>query len=162
MVGSDVAKATGAVLLQNLIGEYFRELDTTGGVNAFQFFSEDGSLDVGHMSLHGHEEMKEFYAKLVAQSKAHSESGERTTRHIYTNLIIDFQSDDAATMAFIAINFSADRPAPVAGSISPTVIADIRCDCRRNGEGEWRIFSLSGSPAFIGGDSFQEKVLMGQ
>lgn len=162
MVGSDVASANSVMLLNNLIAKYLRELDLNGGINSFQFFFEDGSLNVGEMSLHGHDEMKMFYKRLAEQSREQTQAGGRTTRHIYTNLIIDFHSQDAASLSFISMNFSADKAAPVSGDILPTIISDIQCECRWYGEKEWRIFSLSGTPVFIGGDSFQESILMGQ
>lgn len=98
-------RASDALDLQQLLSEYCFELDLTGGLQAHRFFTADGRLEVGKMSLKGHEAMKVFYQDLVDQAK--TSGTERTTRHLWSNLRISFEDENRAFVDFIMQNFSA-------------------------------------------------------
>lgn len=153
-------RASDALDLQQLISEYCFELDLTGGLDSYRFFTADGLLDVGKMSLRGHDEMKAFYKNLVEQAKAADPSGARTTRHVFTNLRIDFDDADHATVDFIVMNFSSAGAPPVFDATTPTVVSDARCKCRRESDGAWRIVEFTGAPIFVGNDPLQNKALV--
>lgn len=152
-------RASDALGLQQLIADYCYELDLTGGIDSYRFFTEDGFLEVGTMSFRGHEEMKAFYKGFMEQVRASESTGKRTTRHVFTNLRIGFEGRDEAVVDFIVMNFSSGGSPPILGATAPTVISDARCKCRRGTDGEWLIAEFTGAPIFIGDDPLQQKVL---
>ena len=153
-------RASDGLALQQLISEYCYELDLTGGLDSYRFFTSDGFLDVGKMKIKGHDAMKAFYKDLVEQAKAADPSGVRTTRHVFTNLRIAFEDTDQATVDFIVLNFSSAGAPPVFDATTPTVVSDARCKCRRESDGAWRIVEFTGAPIFVGNDPLQNKALV--
>lgn len=154
------SRASDALELQQLISEYCFELDLTGGLDSYRFFTADGRLEVGKMSFQGHDAMKVFYEDLVERAKAADPSGARTTRHVFTNLRIAFEDADRAVVDFIVLNFSSAGKPPIFGATTPTVVSDARCKCRREGDGAWRIAEFTGAPIFVGNDPLQNKALV--
>ena len=160
MAKFDSKSAIAALELQQLVSEYFLELDTTYGMNSHEFYTEDGVIDIGKMSFRGHDQIRKFYESLAELVKTQEAAGIRTTRHVYTNLRITFDGDDRAIVDFIAMNFSRAGTPPLSGATTPSVVSDARLRCRRDGDGQWRIAELSGAPVFIGDDPVQNKVLV--
>lgn len=152
----DDSNAVHVLALQQLVGDYFWELDTTFGLNSPDFFTEDGVVDIGNMSFHGHAEMRAFYAGLLEEV-----DGPRTTRHAYTNLRIAFEGDDRASVDLLAFEFSAAGSPPLLGASTPTIVSDARLRCRRQGRFDWRIAELSGRPIFAGNDPVLNRLLIG-
>lgn len=159
MAGFNGQRAPDALALQQLIADYCYELDLTGGINAFQFFTEDGRLEVGTMAFTGHEEMKAFYQDFLEQVRESETTGERTTRHVFSNLRIDFTTTDHAVADFIVMNFSSGGTPPIQGATSATIISDVRCKCQRTSDGDWLIAEFTGAPIFLGDDPLQQKAL---
>jgi hypothetical protein len=149
------------VALQQLVAEYFAELDTTFGVNSPQFFTEDGVVDIGHMSFQGHAAMREFYEELARQVATQDPTGMRTTRHAYTNFRVSFESDASAIVDLLVIEFSGSGPPPLLDASAPTIVSDARLRCRLESDGRWRIFELTGRPVFAGNDPVLNRLLVG-
>lgn len=151
-------RAADALDLQQLVAEYCFELDLTGGLDSYRFFTADGRLEVGKMAFQGHDAMKAFYRDLVAQATAGGAA--RTTRHLFGNLRIAFDGADRATLDFIMQNFSSAGAPPVFGATTPTIVSDCRFQCRREDDGGWRIAEFTGAPIFVGDDPLQNKTLV--
>lgn len=155
------ARAIAALNLQQLIAEYCAEFDATAGLESAPFFTEDCVLEVGSMAFTGHTAMRKFYEDLAEQVRQTCPDGARTTRHVFTNLRIAFESDDAATVDFTILNFSAAGKPPLFNATVPTVVSDVTCRCQRGGDGRWRIAHFGGAPIFLGDDPVQNKALVG-
>lgn len=151
-------RAADALEMQQLVAEYCFELDMTGGLDTWRYFTADGRLEVGKLAFQGHDAMKAFYRDIVAQTTG--EGSARTTRHVFNNLRIDFESDGTATVDFIMQNFSAAGTPPVFGATTPTIVSDCRLHCRREVDGRWRIAEFTGAPIFIGDDPVQNSTLV--
>ena len=152
-------QASDVIALQQLISEYCYELDLTGGINAFRFFTDDGCLKVGTMAFSGHDEMKSFYQGFLEQVAESEPTGKRTTRHIFTNVRIDFEGAENAVVNFIVMNFSSGGVPPIQGATSPTIVSDVQCRCKKNNESVWLIAEFTGDPIFLGDDPLQQKAL---
>jgi hypothetical protein len=150
----DSERAVHVLALQQLVAEYFAELDTTFGVNSPQFYTEDGVVAIGNMAFEGHEAMRTFYAQLAEQN------GQRTTRHCFTNLRVRFNGDASATVEVIVIEFSRPGLPPLLDAADPTIVSDARLRCRLEGDGRWRICELTGQPLFAGNDPVLRKLLL--
>jgi hypothetical protein len=160
MPGLDYDTAIAMLELQQLIAAYFRELDTTQGLNSHAFFTEDGIVDIGNMSFRGHGEMRAFYEGLIDQVRASDPTGMRITRHAFTNLHIAFDALDQARAELLVIEFSASGTPPLLGAATPTIVTDTRLRFRRADCGEWKIFELSGQPIFAGDDPVLNSLLV--
>ena len=151
-------RASDALDLQQLVSEYCFELDLTGGLDSWRFFTAEGRLEVGQMAFQGHEAMKAFYRDLVDSTAS---EGARTTRHLFGNVRVAFAGDDDATVDFIMQNFSSAGAPPIFGATTPTIVSDCKLQCRRESDGAWRIAAFTGAPIFIGDDPLQKKTLVG-
>lgn len=160
MSGLDQDCAIAILELQQLIAAYFRELDTTQGLNSHAFFTEDGIVDIGNMSFRGHGEMRSFYEGLIDHVRASDPAGVRTTRHAFTNLHIAFDTRDQARAELLVIEFSASGMPPLLRAATPTIVTDTRLRFRRSEGGEWKISQLSGQPIFAGDDPVLNALLV--
>lgn len=154
----DAARALDILALHQLVAEYCYELDLTGGLASYRFFTADGVLDFGKMRISGHDEMKAFYADLVGRATADPQG--RTTRHVFNNLRVSFEEDDRATVDFVMLNFSSAGRPPVFGGTVPTIVSDSRFVCRREADGAWRVEKFTGAPVFVGDDPLQNATLL--
>ena len=144
--------------LQQLVSNYWNELDSNAARNITDFYAEDCRFSAGtiHDST-GRAGVRKFYderAHLVRDEKG----GIRTTRHTSTNLRISLHEADRATLDFVLINYSGAGAPPIGGFEGPTMVSDVRMECRREGR-EWRIVSFRGTPIFVGDEPFTQKVL---
>lgn len=151
-------RAADALDLQQLVADYCYELDLTGGLDSWRFFTADGRMEVGKLTFQGHEAMKTFYQGLVDHATLGGAT--RTTRHLASNLRIAFDGEDAATIDLVMQNFSSAGAPPVFGATTPTIVSDCRLRCRREADGLWRIAEFTGAPIFIGDDPLQNSALV--
>ena len=124
----DEYRSADAILnLQQLVADYWNELDYRGGGKMHSFYTDDCSFVAGeHYSLAGSEGVKSFYdnrAALVASEFG----GTRTTRHTYTNLSISLPAPDQAELSMVCINYSGAGAPPLMLSLGrPTVTVALR------------------------------------
>lgn len=155
-------RAVSMLELQQLVADYFWDLDEHGGVNCARFFTEDCTVGIGAMVFNGSAALTDFYEGLIRHVRESDPMGQRTTRHAFTNFRCAFDSDDRATVDILAMNYSASGAPPLADATTPTVVSDARFVCTRDGEGGWRIADFTGGVVFLGNDPVQNKVLMGE
>jgi ketosteroid isomerase-like protein len=156
----NLAEIAARLELQQLVTDYWRELDHNGARNITDFYAEDCTFVAGvNYSLSGRAGVRQFYdarAELVQGEK----DGVRTTRHTYTNLSIRLESEDKARVELVTINYSGGGHPPVTDFTGPTMVADVALDCRREPDGAWRIVRFAGAPLFVGAEPFTRKVVM--
>ena len=157
----DTESAVSALELQQLVVDWCHDIDTNGGAGASAYFSEDCVGDSGVISFKGHAGLKKYYADRLAVIRATPE-GIRTSRHGFSNLRISFENKDRATLNFLIFTFAANGPPPIADATVPVAVSDSRFECRREGDGHWRVFEFVGRPIFLGGDDFAKKALTGK
>ena len=94
-------------------------------------------------------------------AEKYQKDGERTGRHIFTNVRVVFDAADAdrATIHFTNTNFAGEGPAPVQGLGSPSAIADGVMECRRELDGHWLFTLFAPKQALIGEDDFMKLML---
>jgi hypothetical protein len=151
--------ALDAFELQQLVTAWCRELDDNHGLNATRFFTEDCVVDAGHISYKGHEAMQAFYRGVAEFARATPERGARTTRHTYTSLGISFGGDERATVTFLSFTYSGYGETPVVGATTPNTISDVRFECRRDAQQEWRIAEFYAVPVFLGDDPYLNRLM---
>jgi hypothetical protein len=147
-----------AMELQQLVSEYWDELDSNQARNVTNFYTEDCTFTAGqNYAAQGRAGVRKFYderAKIVAQEK----DGQRTTRHTFTNFRASFADADRARVDFVMINYSGAGTAPIVFS-GPSMVSDVAFECRRDAQGAWKIAAFIGAPMFVTNEPFAEKFL---
>jgi hypothetical protein len=155
----DAEAARDAQEIQQLVTEWCRELDDNHGLDATRFFTEECTVEAGPISYKGHEAMRAFYRGVADFARATPERGTRTTRHTYTNFGVSFPERGRARVTFLSFTYSGYGALPVNGATAPNTISDVRYECRRERDGEWRIAEFYAVPIFTGDDPYLNKLL---
>jgi hypothetical protein len=149
-----------ALELQQLVADWCDELDTNHGSQVTQYFTEDCRVRAGSIQYDGHEGMKDFYRRTIeASKKAYAETG-RESRHVFTNLRIRFDGPDKATLEFLNIMFSSPGRPPIFDATVPNIVTDVRFECRRDANKDWKVAEFYGNPIFVGNDPFLKKAML--
>ena len=155
----DLESVSATLELQQLISDYWHELDSNGARNVTDYYTEDCSFIAGAaFNLKGRAGVRQFYddrAKHVATEK----DGIRNTRHLAANVRISLTGRNSAIVEFVMVNYSGAGAPPVKDFTGPSMVSDVYWDCRREADGKWRLVTFRGEPQFIGGENFIGKVL---
>lgn len=146
--------------LQQMLYDFAYELDH-GAKDVGRFYAEDGAFRTGGINIEGRAALQGFYDKRNENVKKYQKGGERTGRHIFTNVRVVFDEADAAkaTIHFTNMNFAGEGPAPVQGLGSPSAIADGVMECSRGSDGHWLFTLFAPKQALIGEDDFMKLML---
>jgi hypothetical protein len=158
----DLETAVAAIELQQLVVDYWQEIDLNGGRHAAEFFITDCVAEVGLVSFKGHTGVKKYYADRLESIRVQQNDGIRTTRHTFLNLRIVFENNSHATLSFLIMTFAGSGKPPVMDGTAPVAVSDARFECRCEADGQWRIAGFYGAPVFIGGEDFAKKALLGR
>jgi hypothetical protein len=146
--------------LQQMLYDFAYEIDQ-GAKDVGRFYAEDGAFRTGGVSAEGPAGVQAFYDNRNVAVKQHQKDGQRTGRHVFTNVRVVFDEADAnkATMFFTNLNWAGEGPAPVQGLGSPSAIADGVMECRRGADGHWLFTLFAPKQALIGEDDFMKLML---
>jgi cell fate (sporulation/competence/biofilm development) regulator YlbF (YheA/YmcA/DUF963 family) len=146
--------------LQQMLYDFAYELDH-GAKDVGRFYAEEAAFRTGGINVEGRPAIQAFYDTRNENVKKYQKGGERTGRHIFTNVRVVFDEVDAdkATIHFTNMNFAGEGPAPVQGLGSPSAIADGLMECRRQPDGHWLFTLFAPKQALIGEDDFMKLML---
>jgi hypothetical protein len=146
--------------LQQMLYDFAYEIDH-GAKDVGRFYAENGAFRTGGVNVEGRAGVHAFYDNRNAAVKQHQKGGERTGRHVFTNVRVVFDEGDPdfATLYFTNINYAGEGPAPVQGLGSPSAIADGLMECRRQPDGHWLFTLFAPKQALIGEDDFMKLML---
>ncbi|MCP5144478.1 MAG: nuclear transport factor 2 family protein [Gammaproteobacteria bacterium] len=136
---NDEAGPADLAAIERLNADFRYYLDC-GDADAFSaLFTEDAYYSNGAREARGREAIAAF---IIARSAA----GPRTTRHLYSGLRVDFQSQDCAgaTSVWLSFAFNGEPPALMA---EPFLVADME-DVYRRVAGQWLIAERRITPVF--------------
>lgn len=148
--------------LEQMLYDFAYEIDMNGAQDVGRFYTEDGAFRTGGVNIQGRAALQGFYNNRNAAVKQHQKGGERTGRHVFTNVRVVFDEGDAAkaTLTFVNINYAGEGPAPVnVGQMSPSAIADGLFECARQADGHWLFTLFAPKQALIGEDDFMKLML---
>ncbi len=155
-------QAAIAVELEQMVVDYWREVDFNGGANAADFFTEDAVAELGAIAFTGHAGVRQWYAERQARILEEQADGVRTSRHSFQNLHIDIESSERAVLSFLIVTYAGGGVPPLLGPTAPVAVSDASFACRREAGGQWRIHRFTGAPVFIGEEDFARKALTGE
>ena len=133
-----------ASALTELETEYWYDVDHNWGRLAHEFYAADGVFAIGEKRMTGKAEIRGFYSWREGR-------GERTARHVISNVRVRCTDATHATFKCIMSLYAADG-APVLESRPAIMIADIVSQCVLN-DGIWRFSSHELKPLFMGGEA---------
>jgi ketosteroid isomerase-like protein len=159
-VGSvDQDNLLAVVQLQQMVADYWHELDGREARNITDFYAEDCTFRAGaNYHYTGRAGVRKFYddrAVFVRDEK----DGARTTRHTFVNLRVTVEDANNASLDFVLVNYSGGGNPPITGFEGPTMVSDVSWVCRRDAGGAWRITHFRGVPQFVSDEPFSVKVL---
>lgn len=130
-------QAADVLAIKQAIYEWGDELDINNGLTMRErgCLSEDVRYFVGGEWREGLASVEEFYKGRAEAQMAGP--GMMTMRHIITSLRVSFESPDHAKIGYLLVFFAAlnnfDK------YCDPLAVADVKMECRRGADGEWRI-----------------------
>ena len=141
MRNGDDAALWGA--LNQLMADYWADVDENGGRTADEFYLPDAVYAIGNNRFEGRDKIEAFYAR-----RRHSGI---LTRHLLGNLRT--LGDDApyARLAGLMSLYRADGRSPFQGARPPAMIADFEARCVL-ADGRWLLHSHLLRPFIIGSD----------
>jgi ketosteroid isomerase-like protein len=140
------------VAIESLIAEFAWLIDHNQTEKVADLFTEDGwyGREGGARSV-GRDAIRKSYAGRAAR-------GERTARHIFTNLRLTVQSADEAEGVCILLLFAADGPPP--HPAEPMLVQDYRDSYRKVG-GRW-LFASRETKALFEAKTFERVLDLGK
>ena len=133
--------------VQQLINEWAYELDVHNGLEISKLVTEDCIYSVRGTSLQGRAAIEEFYQERLKALSAQP-TGVPTQRHTLSNLRVGFRSANDVSITFTLVFFTTAGMASGVNHADPAAVADVRMDCRRGGDEEWRISKFDSNQSF--------------
>jgi hypothetical protein len=130
--------------LNQLIANYWADVDHNDGRQAHEFYLPDGLYAIGNNRFEGREKIEAFYTR--------RRSGTVRTRHVISNLRILGEGGPQAGMVGIMALYRADGRSPFQGARPPAMIADFEAQCARVDDRPWRFRSHILRPFIVGSD----------
>lgn len=116
--------------LEDLNAAFTHHLDHGDIPALVALFTSDALYTNGPRESRGHAAIEELFRQRVAK-------GPRTSRHIYSGLRFEIQSEREATGTSVCLSFAADGLPPL--PIKPFLVGDFVDRYRREPDGRWRI-----------------------
>jgi ketosteroid isomerase-like protein len=133
--------------VQELINAWANELDVNNGLHISHLVTESCIYILGGNPHYGRAAVEKFYQERFTRLSAQPE-GVPTQRHILSNLRVTFGSDTEASITFSLIYFTTAAMASGLNHADPAAVADVRMECRRDGDGNWRIARFDSNQTF--------------
>jgi len=129
--------------IQELVNEFARRVDHDAAVDNELLFTADAYFEYDGRSNCGRADIRAAYDMRRAR-------GERTARHVFSNLTVYRDTDDLLRGRSIMLLFGADGPAPI-GFASPIVVADVE-DVYERVDSAWLFARRVITPIFVEAD----------
>src|SRR5262245_46814244 len=130
--------------LNELLANYWAEVDVNGGTEAHEFYLPEGVYVIGNNRFEGKEQIKAFYAR--------RRYGSVVTRHLLCNLRAFRDAEGHGRMLGLMSLYRADGKSPFQGARPPAMIADFETQCVLDDSRGWRFQSHLVRPFIVGND----------
>jgi len=143
---ADQAAAIAAI--QQVINEWGNELDQNSGLKMVEanVLTNDVQYFVGGEWRDGLPATAQFYKDRWDRLTA--AGGAPVMRHLHNNYRISFVSEEHAAVAFLLLFFAKVGEPPFVGYCDPLAVADVRMECRREADGDWKISRFDSGQIF--------------
>jgi len=141
-------QAADVLAVKQAVYEWGDELDIHNGLSmrAADCLTQDVRYNVGGQWREGLEAVEAFYSGRAEAMR--SGAGLMTMRHIITSLRVSFDDADHAKVGYLLVFFAALGDGPFDTYCDPLAVADVKMECRRDADGEWRISMFDSGQIF--------------
>ncbi len=133
--------------VQQLINDWAYELDVNNGLQISGLVTEDCTYIVGGATREGRANVEKFYQERMVRLSAQPGSVP-TQRHTLSNLRVSFRSATDMSITFTLVYFTTAGMKSGLNHADPAAVADVRMNCRRDKDGEWRISMFDSNQTF--------------
>lgn len=141
-------QAADVLAIKQVIYEWGDELDLHNGesMTARGCLADDVRYFVGGEWREGIAAVQAFYnGRIAAQRDA---GAIMVMRHIISSLRVNFTSEDHAEVGYLLVFFAKAGEPPFDGYCDPLAVADVKMECTRGADGEWRISLFNSGQIF--------------
>lgn len=139
-------QAADVLAIKQVIYEWGDELDINNGLNilARDILADDVRYFVNGEWREGKAAVGQFYEGRREQL------GDKAPvmRHIITSLRVSFDSADHAKIGYLLVFFAKAGTPPFTDYCDPLAVADVKMECTRAADGEWRISMFDSGQIF--------------
>lgn len=141
-------QAADVLAIKQVIYDWGDELDINNGLSMRKAdcLAEDVQYNVGGEWRDGLAAVEAFYKGRAEAMKAGA--GLMTMRHIITSLRVSFDDENNAKVGYLLVFFAALGDGPFDKYCDPLAVADVKMECRRDGDAEWRITRFDSGQIF--------------
>jgi len=141
-------QAADVLAIKQVIYEWGDELDVNDGLKleGANVLTADCRYNVGGEWREGLAAAATFYRERKARLEA--AGAVPVMRHQLMGLRVSFDGADKAKVGFQLLFFAKPGTPPIAGYCDPLAVADVRMECRREADGEWRISLFDSGQVF--------------
>jgi ketosteroid isomerase-like protein len=141
-------QAVTVVAIQQLINDWGFELDIHNGASIANLVTEDCTYMGRGVPLLGRAAVVKFYKDRLEQLGA-TPAGVPIHRHTLSNLRVKFgTAPDTVSITFSLVYYTTAGMASGTNHADPAAVADVRMNCRRDADGEWRILMFDSNQSF--------------
>ena len=143
-----VEQSAAVAAIHQVIHEWGNELDINSGLEIAKggIVTDDVSYFVGGEWREGLAATAQFYQDRMARLLG--AGGAPVMRHIISNLRISFSSANEAKADYLLLFFAKTGQPPFVGYCDPLAVADVRMECRRDADGDWKISRFDSGQIF--------------
>ncbi|VWX46987.1 nuclear transport factor 2 family protein [Novosphingobium sp. 9U] len=130
-------QAADVLAIKQVIYEWGDELDINNGLKILDagVLADDVRYFVGGEWREGKQAVAQFYQG----RKATLGDNAPVMRHIISSLRVSLDSADHAKVGYLLVFFAKAGTPPFEGYCDPLAVADVKMECTRGADGEWRI-----------------------
>lgn len=133
--------------VQQLINDWAQELDINNGLKIADLVTEDCHYTVRGAPRLGRAAIEQFYQERLQQLSAQP-GGAPVQRHTLSNLRVNFGSDTEVSISFTLVYFTTAGMKSGLNHADPAAVADVRMNCRRDKDSQWRISKFDSEQTF--------------
>ena len=132
-------QAADVLAIKQVIYEWGDELDIHDGLEILDadVLTEDVRYFVGGEWREGRGAVAAFYKNRSETLKAGP--GAPVMRHVITSLRVKFDGTERAKVGYLLVFFAATGTPPFTDYCDPLAVADVKMECTRGADGDWRI-----------------------
>lgn len=132
--------------IQQLVNDWAFDLDQHNGLNIGALITDDCEYAVGPTIVKGRSAVEKNYVDRLARLSS-SPEGVPTLRHLISNLRVQFLEPHKVSITFsLAFFTTAGRGAVEHADVG--AVADVRMNCTRSADGDWRISKFDSNQTF--------------
>jgi ketosteroid isomerase-like protein len=135
--------------IQQLINDWAYELDVNNGLHIANLVTEDCHYVVRGAPRPGRAAVEQFYKERLASFASQPGGAPPLQRHTLSNLRVSFHTATKVSITFTLVYFTTAGMSSGAKHADPAAVADVKMDCRRDADGEWRISMFDSGQSFV-------------